>query len=236
MNFTNPYLLNEIPLVELLLNLAIGMILAVVWAKVISKYSRIMVDTRQYMPMFLLLIPTMILIITIIKSSIALSLGLVGALSIVRFRTPIKDPEELLHIFVAIAIGLGLGANQALATIVASVVIIMGYIPYQLFGKGKPPNNFFAELIIHNKEDGPRITLDEINNILQRNMPDVHVRRLHTSPNSIEIVIDLKEANALVTSNFENVLKDKNLDYQISLIENRRIITLCFNLLGFYES
>ena len=42
---------------------------------------------------------TIFLIILIVKSSIALSLGLVGALSIVRFRTPIKDPEELIFLF-----------------------------------------------------------------------------------------------------------------------------------------
>ena len=42
---------------------------------------------------------TIFLIILIVKSSIALSLGLVGALSIVRFRTPIKDPEELIFFF-----------------------------------------------------------------------------------------------------------------------------------------
>ena len=46
------------------------------------------------------------LIIVVVKSSLALSLGLVGALSIVRFRTPIKEPEELTYIFLTIGIGL----------------------------------------------------------------------------------------------------------------------------------
>ena len=44
------------------------------------------------------------LVIVVVKSSLALSLGLVGALSIVRFRTPIKEPEELVYLFLAIAI------------------------------------------------------------------------------------------------------------------------------------
>ena len=47
------------------------------------------------------------LIITVVKTSLALSLGLVGALSIVRFRSAIKDPEELLYLFFSIAIGIG---------------------------------------------------------------------------------------------------------------------------------
>ena len=51
-------------------------------------------------------------VITIVKSSLALSLGLVGALSIVRFRTPIKETEELIMLFINLAIGLGLGASK----------------------------------------------------------------------------------------------------------------------------
>jgi hypothetical protein len=66
------------------------------------------------------------LVIMVVKSSLALSLGLVGALSIVRFRTPIKEPEELVYLFLAIAIGLGYAAGQALLTsvIVLSTLII----------------------------------------------------------------------------------------------------------------
>ena len=51
-------------------------------------------------------------LIAVLKSSLALSLGLVGALSIVRFRAAIKDPEELVYLFLCIAIGLSLGAEQ----------------------------------------------------------------------------------------------------------------------------
>ena len=62
------------------------------------------------------------LVIFIVKSSLALSLGLVGALSIVRFRTPIKEPEELTYLFMSIAIGLGLGAEQRIVTITAFAI------------------------------------------------------------------------------------------------------------------
>lgn len=65
------------------------------------------------------------LVILIVKSSLALSLGLVGALSIVRFRTPIKEPEELIYLFLAIAIGLGYGAGQIIATSVVSITIFL---------------------------------------------------------------------------------------------------------------
>lgn len=64
-------------------------------------------------------------VILIVKSSLALSLGLVGALSIVRFRTPIKEPEELIYLFLAIAIGLGFGAGQILPSGIITISIFL---------------------------------------------------------------------------------------------------------------
>ena len=56
------------------------------------------------------------LVILIVKSSLALSLGLVGALSVIRFRTPVKEPEDLAFLFFAIALGIGYGALQIYST------------------------------------------------------------------------------------------------------------------------
>ena len=64
------------------------------------------------------------LVIMVVKSSLALSLGLVGALSVIRFRTPIKEPEELVYLFLAIALGLGYGAGQTMVTSVVFLVVI----------------------------------------------------------------------------------------------------------------
>jgi len=68
-------------------------------------------------------------VIAVVKSSLALSLGLVGALSIVRFRAAIKDPEELVYLFLCIGIGLALGAEQpllAIAIVGVTTVFVLG--------------------------------------------------------------------------------------------------------------
>ena len=57
-------------------------------------------------------------VIATIKSSLALSLGMVGALSIVRFRTAIRRPQELVYLFLCIAIGLALGAEFVLLAVI----------------------------------------------------------------------------------------------------------------------
>jgi hypothetical protein len=64
------------------------------------------------------------MIIVVVKSSLALSLGLVGALSVVRFRTPIKEPEDLVYLFLAIALGIGYGANQILVTTTLAIAVL----------------------------------------------------------------------------------------------------------------
>jgi uncharacterized membrane protein YhiD involved in acid resistance len=64
-------------------------------------------------------------VIATVKSSLALSLGLVGALSIVRFRSAIKEPEELVYLFLCVAVGLALGAELPLLACVLMVVVIV---------------------------------------------------------------------------------------------------------------
>ncbi len=79
-------------------------------------------DTDSLSRVFPLLAMVTTAMITILKSSLALSLGLVGALSIVRFRAAIKEPEELVYLFLCIAIGLSMGAEQPLLAVMLVII------------------------------------------------------------------------------------------------------------------
>ncbi len=97
------------------------------------KYSSTLSNRKEFSKNFVILGVTTCIVIMIVKSSLALSLGLVGALSIVRFRAAIKEPEELVYLFLIIAVGLGCGANQLIITtigILFSLIIIMFYSGY----------------------------------------------------------------------------------------------------------
>lgn len=65
------------------------------------------------------------MIMSVISNNVALSLGLVGALSIIRFRTPIKDTRDMTFIFWGIAVGLACGVSQYLLAAISSVVIFV---------------------------------------------------------------------------------------------------------------
>ena len=225
MDFVNPYNIIEIPLLELIRNLAIGVFLAVILAWLVSKSTRLVVDTRQYLPLFLLLIPTMILIITIIKSSIALSLGLVGALSIVRFRTPIKEPEELAYIFIAIAIGLGLGANQVLPTIIGFSVVAIVLIP-SMFSrlKGSRNHSSYIDIVLEAEDDNP-LDMNTFTKMLDSLTLKYRLKRVNESAGRHEITLQLSNMDMSV---YEQLKKELHRDFKsvdISIIDNARVIT-----------
>jgi len=94
-------------------------LLAFLLGKLYIKYGHTLSNRKTFARNFILLSLATMFIITVVKSSLALSLGLVGALSIVRFRAAIKEPEELIYLFLCISIGLGCGAGMTVLTIVA---------------------------------------------------------------------------------------------------------------------
>ena len=85
--------------VVMIFNFILTVIMSFITRKFYLTYSN-SINGKMYVANVLPILSCIIFtVIVIIKSSLALSLGLVGALSIVRFRTPIKEPEELVYLF-----------------------------------------------------------------------------------------------------------------------------------------
>ena len=104
------------------------------------KYSSSLSKSKEFSKKFVILCVTTCIVIMIVKSSLALSLGLVGALSIVRFRAAIKEPEELVYLFLIIAIGLGCGANQIAIISVGIFFSLLIIVIYSGYLKGTKKN------------------------------------------------------------------------------------------------
>ncbi len=167
----------EFALGSLVLNLIIDAALASALAWYYVRYGRTLSNRRVLARMLPLLSLTTVFIISIVKSSLALSLGLVGALSIVRFRTPIKEPEELAYLFMAIALGLGLGADQRLPTILAFLVIIVILRIWSLrSGREKNQNLYLnIEVEVHRVEGA---SLDTVVRLVEARFDVADLRRL----------------------------------------------------------
>ena len=138
---------------------------------------------------------TTLLVISVVKSSLALSLGLVGALSIVRFRTPIKEPEELAYIFLAIAVGLALGADQRE---VASIAMIIILVVISVIDRFRPSfRKASGNLLLNIEVEKEGTTPESILKIIESISPEANVRRIDRNQNHFSIVamVKINEAN-----------------------------------------
>jgi len=143
------------------------------------------------------------LVIMIVKSSLALSLGLVGALSIVRFRTPIKEPEDLIYLFLAIGLGIGYGALQIFIT--TNIFIVILIIIWLLSKKENVSSNNDYNLIVEikNSETYEKINEDLINSI-DEVCREVKLLKIEKSDND--------EISLFLSVNFENFNKIQELN------------------------
>jgi hypothetical protein len=87
--------------------------------------SRSIADKNYFSSLFLIFSISIFLIISTIKASLVLSLGMVGALSIVRFRNAIKDTEQVMYLLFLIAFSLALAANQYLIGVISGIVGVL---------------------------------------------------------------------------------------------------------------
>jgi hypothetical protein len=166
-------------LLDLVINLAIGVVLL----GLISIHYSYSAKKRVLRKDIALSLPviglTTLLVITVVKSSLALSLGLVGALSIVRFRTPIKEPEELAYIFMAISVGLCLGADQREAAIAGILIILTSFSVYCQFSSKEKNDSSNLILTFHTPtgKDSANL-LSEITGYLSARAKEVNIRRI----------------------------------------------------------
>lgn len=199
----------------LLINLCIAAVLSVVLRWFYSKFGRSLNDKATFANIFPLIILTTCIIISLIKSSFALSLGLIGALSIVRFRTPIKDPEELAYLFFAIAIGLGLGANQQIITVLGTVVtlLLVAIIRWQF--KAKEEKGIYLSIKSSKKESANEF-VDRVSKKIQENAPACDLRRL-----------DVGEDKSIAMTLLINLSGDQSISTITSVLDSESDISYC---------
>ncbi len=121
------------------------------------------------------------LVIMTISSNLVLSLGMVGALSIVRFRTAVKDPLDVVFMFWAIAVGISCGASLYMISIVGSLFI--GLV-ITLLARYRNSNDVFM-LIIHYSEDAK----DEVFKVISS--LDYRIKSKTASSGMMELTLEI---------------------------------------------
>ena len=174
------FIVNQSPEVSLLwfaINLVCAGFLSFLLALLYEKFGHSLSNRRLFSKNLVLLTMITMLVISIVKSSLALSLGLVGALSIVRFRAAIKEPEELVYLFLAISIGLGFGANQGYVTVLAFSVISVIIILTSFYRK---PDDYQNLHLTVSCENDPKLELNHVVELLTQHCSKVVLKRFDT--------------------------------------------------------
>ena len=113
----------EFSVVDTLIGLAFALVIGLFIYLIYKKtFTGVMYSTGFAMSLVGLSMVTT-LVIMAVTSNVVLSLGMVGALSIVRFRAAIKEPMEIVFLFWAIAVGIVIGAGMIPLAIIGSVII-----------------------------------------------------------------------------------------------------------------
>jgi hypothetical protein len=214
---------SNISLMQLLMNIGVGIVLAIVLRWHFRRFGSTLSNREEFAQVFPFILLTTLLIITIVKSSLALSLGLVGALSIVRFRTPIKEPEELAYLFMAIAMGLGLGANQMPATVLAGLVILLVMGVLKRSGQYKRHKNLFLSLDWKGQAGDTQQRLDTINEVIGKYVHTSDLRRFDVRNGSMEVTyfVDLESAASL--SSLVKELGEHHPDIGLTFIDQNQL-------------
>ncbi|MDD5005779.1 MAG: DUF4956 domain-containing protein [Candidatus Omnitrophica bacterium] len=201
--FTN----SQISIIPLMINFAVVVILSLLLKYFYIRYGHALSNRRIFANNFSIIAATTFLVITIIKSSLALSLGLVGALSIVRFRAPIKEPEELAYLFLTIAIGLGMGADQMFPTIIVVLLILFVIVRWQGMKKTAENHNLYLNIEIP-KIASEKDALKQIDSILKEHSNIIDIRRVDMRDNILHATyyVDF-DNNELLMSVLENLKK-----------------------------
>ena len=136
------------------------------------------------------------LIVTVIKSSIALSLGLVGALSIIRFRTAIKEPGQLINLLILTALAISMAAEKEVLGILISIL----YFIHSFFTRNvnKSENEFLKPVLLRASIKNENLNIDTILNFenLIRFYKDVN-DIVHIE---IEISSDKNKLNSIISN------------------------------------
>ncbi len=202
----------------LALNLLISGLLAYILGKHFLYFGSTFSNRNKFAYVLAPIALTTCLVISVVKASLALSLGLVGALSIVRFRTPVKEPEELAYLFMAIAIGLGFGADQRWPTIIAFALILGLLALRAALQKGSAYPNLYLNIEMAEPHDDGA-PLGELLELLTEYVETVDLRRLDIANNTMAatVYLDCKNADKLVA--VQKALEAKYPNASVTFVE-----------------
>lgn len=174
----------KMPIQTVLLVLLVAFLVSlIIYLTYKNTYTGVLYNPRFNVSLIMItMVTTMVMVV--IGSNISVSLGMVGALSIIRFRTAVKDPRDTAFIFWCVVSGLACGTQNYTIVIVGSVFICLILF---LFKKYTTKNNKYVLII-----KGKSFDLKEVEKTLDKKLKDYICKGKYISVNGMEIIYDVK--------------------------------------------
>ena len=211
---------NPTDLTTFLINMVLAAISAYILSLVYIHWGASLSNRRKFAANFMLMTITTTFIILIVRSSVALSLGLVGALSIVRFRTAVKEPEELAYLFFSIGIGIGLGDNQRLITMLALAIGIIIIGLNKLMRRTEADVNLHLSIASHHPA---KVELEQIEAVLRKYTAKMKLLRFDETAEMLEagFLVEFREMSQL--NETKSKLRALSEKIEITFMDNKGI-------------
>ena len=174
----------KMPIQTVLLVLLVAFLVSlIIYLTYKNTYTGVLYNPRFNVSLIMItMVTTMVMVV--IGSNISVSLGMVGALSIIRFRTAVKDPRDTAFIFWCVVSGLACGTQNYTIVIVGSIFICLILF---LFKKFTTKNNKYVLII-----KGKSFDLKEVEKTLDKKLKDYICKGKYISVNGMEIIYDVK--------------------------------------------
>lgn len=174
----------KMPIQTVLLVLLVAFLVSlIIYLTYKNTYTGVLYNPRFNVSLIMItMVTTMVMVV--IGSNISVSLGMVGALSIIRFRTAVKDPRDIAFIFWCVVSGLACGTQNYTIVIVGSVFICLILF---LFKKFTTKNDKYVLII-----KGKSFDLKEVEKTLDKKLKDYICKGKYISVNGMEIIYDVK--------------------------------------------
>jgi hypothetical protein len=184
----------------------ISMLLAVIVGLVISQIykhtHRGMNFELSFMSTIVLLAPIVAVVMLFIRGDLVLSLGLIGSLSIIRFRTPVKDTRDMVFLFWTIAVGLGCGTYNWAVVIISTIFISFVIIILYFAKYGRSYNTDYILVVSGSSQQGG----EGIEKVIMEYVEDARIRSYEIEENRWESIYELRYPRSVQKVN-KNMVK-----------------------------
>jgi hypothetical protein len=211
--------ISQASLANLFLNLALGLAMSLVLSWYYVRFGRSLANRTLLAATLPVLTLVTLMLIADSRAATGLKLGVLSALAIVRFRTAIRDPEEILFLLIAIVIGLGLSIGQQIP-VLAGFVVIMAILLARNFHKqaGRYSHNLYLSIDLENEQAEDRI-LEEVNRTLHRDLSKLNLQRKEKQGSALRMTYNLAIGDQKTLMAVMDNLKLTFPDGSISLVQ-----------------